>query len=141
MPIGPLRWSGSAFRSPLRSGYRDAQPIPRGDDGRIPVPPPLSAFHSETGPLYAPTIPNDCIVDLVDESGNTIQRLYARMVFDSFPQSHAKVRARAADSGTALAITYVMPLLLILFHRSLQFFCTIGGLVLLRGWLWVLRHG
>ena len=102
---------------------------------------PLSAFRSETGPLFAPTIPNDCIVDLVDESGRTIQRLYARMAFDSLPQAVARVQAREGDRSTELLVTYVMPLFKVLYHRLVQFFCSIGGLVLLLGWLWVLRHG
>jgi len=101
---------------------------------------PLSAFHSETGPLYALTIPNDCIVDLVDESGHTIQRLYGRMAFDSLPRAKARVQARAGDGGTEVSVTYVMPFLKALYPRVMQFLCTIGGGVLLLEWVWVIRH-
>jgi hypothetical protein len=102
---------------------------------------PLAALQSESGPLYAPDIPNDCILDLIDETGVTTQRLYARMAFDSLPAAKARVQMREADEGTVLSVTYVMPFFKVLYHRFLQVFCTIWALGQLLGWLWVLRHG
>ena len=89
---------------------------------------PLSAFQPETELLFGPTLPNDCIVELVDEYGRTGQKLYGRMAFDSLPQAKARVQPREVDGGTVVSVTYVMPLLHVLYPRLLQFFCTIGGL-------------
>lgn len=101
----------------------------------------FAEFQSETGPLFASALPNDCIVDLVDESGRTTQKLYGAMAFVALPQASARVQIRATDGGTILSVAYVMPLLLVLFHRSFQFFCVLGGLVLVLSWLWVIRYG
>ena len=102
---------------------------------------PVAVLQSETGPLFALDIPNDCIVEIVNESGVTIEKLYGRMAFDTLPAAKARVQAREGDGGTVLTVSYVMPFLMVLYHRLMEFFCTIGGLVLLLGWLWVIRHG
>jgi hypothetical protein len=102
---------------------------------------PVSVFQPDTEQLFGPTLPNDCLVELLDESGRTAQRLYGRMIFDSLPQATARVQPREADGSTVLSVTYVMPFLTVLTHRIFEFVCIIGGLALLRGWIWVLRHG
>lgn len=102
---------------------------------------PVTVFHSDTGPLVAPDRPNDCIIEIVDESGRMTQRLYGRMIFDSMPHAKARVQPRAADGGTMVSVTYVMPFFGVLNQRIMELLCMIYGLVLLLGWLWVIRHG
>jgi hypothetical protein len=102
---------------------------------------PVSEFHSDTGPLVSPDRPNDCIMEIFDQSGRMTQKLYGRMVFDTLPQAIARIQPREADGDTVVSVTYVMPFFGVLYHRFMQFFCTIWGLGNLLWWLWVLRHG
>jgi hypothetical protein len=101
----------------------------------------VSAFQPETEQLFGPTLPNYCIVELVDDSGRTAQKLYGRMIFDSWPEAKAQIQPREADGGTAVSVKYVMPFHEVLYHRIFQLTCTIGGFFLLLGWLWVIRNG
>jgi hypothetical protein len=80
-------------------------------------------------------------MDLFDESGALIQRLYGRMAFDSLPQAKARVQLREADSTAVVTVTYVMPFLKALQPWVFAFFCTVGAFFVLTGWLWVIRYG
>ena len=106
---------------------------------RSPI--PVSELRSDTGPLYALDFPNDCFMDLYDECGALIQRLYGRMAFDSLPQAKARVQLREADSTAVVTVTYVMPFLKALQPWVFAFFCTVGAFFVLTGWLWVIRYG
>jgi hypothetical protein len=102
---------------------------------------PVSEFRSDTGPLVSPDRPNDSIMEIYDDSGRMTQKLYGRMIFDSFPHAIARIQPRAAEDGTVVSVRYVLPFLAVLWHRITQVICTICGLALLTGWLWVIRHG
>jgi hypothetical protein len=80
-------------------------------------------------------------MEILDESGRMTQKLYGRMVFDTFPQAKARIQPREVDGGTVVSVTYVMPFLGVLYHRFFECFCTIWGLGNFLWWLWVIRHG
>ena len=102
---------------------------------------PVSDFHSDTGPLVSLDRPNDSIMEIYDDSGRMTQKLYGRMIFDSAPHAKARIQPREADGGTVVSVTYVMPFFGVLNQRIMELICTICGLVLLLGWMWVIRHG
>jgi hypothetical protein len=56
-------------------------------------------------------------------------------------ETKARVQPREIKGDTLLTVTYVMPILEVLFHRTMEVSCTIGGFFVLLGWMWVVRHG